>query len=811
MGFHTTIPVRHLLSSALAFALFQALPCSHAQQFAALHAPTNLAIEPAAASGNPALPTVELKGTVVDPQGMPVAGAQIHLLQQGVEVTSSVTNEEGHFAIHSYAGQYRLLATAPGMAARESEVDLNRTATSELKISLALAQANSSVEVVASAYRVEEQTSATKVPMRLLDIPQTVTTITQEMLRDRAVDSMQDALAYTPGVSQILGEGRRDQVSIRGMSSNNDMYVDGIKDDAGYYRDLSSTERIEVVEGPAAVLYGRGTSGGLVNRITKKPRLEGRLAELGYSLAGYGSQRGEGDIDTLALRPNLGLRSTGAWETGGSYRHFYQMDRYAFAPSLRWKPTPNQDLLFQFDRLRDERRPDRGIPSLNGKPAPVGVGTYYGYGESGGTVKADYIHSGVAMFTGDWKGKFGAWNLHDIYRQTGYETAFQGTLPTGVSNGKVTRYEYDGSALQRNRLNQFEGWRRFEWLGTKHLIVAGVEYGHQSVTSKRFTGTAAAVDLYNPAQVAPVLGTSPAQNDRFTGQVWAGYVQDEISFGKHWKTLLGLRMDDYRQSDWQLLKPANSIARRDTQPSPRIGLLYQPSENNTYYASWSHTFDPSGEGLSLTAAATNNSALLDPEKTDNYELGSKHQLLNGRLNATTALYRLNRTDIKVPDYTADPTGATYVNGGQLRTDGFESSLAGQFTRHWKMSGGWSWMDSYYVKNPTKSSGVVLTGHRAIMIPVNSGSLWQMYEVKPGFGIGLGAIAMNSRYASTTNLVKVPGYVRLDATAYYRTHRWDLNLHVENLANTHYYVSAQADQQIMPGSPVFVRAGVKFRY
>ena len=804
MGLNASSPVR-LIASTLLFAFaFDALP---AQQIARLE-PATLAAPSAASAAQPA---AQIRGLVLDPAGMPIAGAHLQLLQNGVEALATDSDAQGNFLFKQPAGSYRLLVTAPGMATHDEPVELASAALLDIKIQLHLAQASSSIEVVASSYRIDEQSSATKIPVRLLDIPQSVSTITQEMLRDRAVDSMQDALAYTPGVSQVMGEGRRDQVSIRGMSSNNDMYVDGIKDDAGYYRDLSNTERLEVVEGPAAVLYGRGTSGGLVNRITKKPRVEGTLSDLAYSFASYGSQRAEGDIDTLAFRPDLGLRSTGAWEDAGSFRHYYHMSRHAYAPALRWKPSANQDFLFQFERLRDERIPDRGIPSLNGRPAPVALGNYYGYALKNGSVPADFVHNGVSTLTADWKARFSAWNLHSIYRQTGYQNAFENTFASGVSNGKVSRSEYNSNTMQRNRIAQTEAWRRFDWLHMQHLLVAGIEYEHQSASRLRYTGTAPSVDLYNPAQLAPVLGTTLSQNDRFAGLVWAGYLQDEISMGKYWKALLGLRMDDFRQSDWQFSAPASSIARRDTQPSPRIGLLYQPNQNTTLYASWSHTFDPSGEGLSLTSAATNNSALLDPEKTDNYELGTKHQLLNGRINATTALYRLNRTNIKVPDYATDPSGATYINGGQLRTDGFEANLAGQINRHWKMTGGWAWMDSYYVNNPTKSSGVALTGKRAMLIPVNTGSLWQLYEIKSGFGLGLGAIAMNSRFASTSNLVRLPGYARLDATAYYRAHSWELNLHAENMANTRYYESAQSDAQIMPGSPVNLRATFRYRF
>jgi catecholate siderophore receptor len=380
-----------------------------------------------------------------------------------------------------------------------------------------------------------------------------------------------------------------------------------------------------------------------------------------------------------------------------------------------------------------------------------------------------------------------------------------------VSGGKVTRSEYNGTSNQENYFNQAEAWRRFRTLGIEHMLLAGVEYGHQYILRTQYTGTAAAVDLLNPAQVAPTLSSSINTYNNFKGQTVAAYAQDELSFAKHWKALVGVRFDNYRQSQHDLKTPANSTARADNAASPRVGLLYQPSPASTYYASWSHTFDPSGETLSLTAASTNNTAKLNPEKTDNYELGAKYQLLGGRFNANAALYRLERTDVKVPDYTADPSGTTYINAGTQRTDGFEVGASGSPMRHWRMNGGWSWMDAYYASNPTLSSGVSLQGKRAQLIPVNSGSLWQMVEFTRGFGAGLGAVAMNSRYAATDNLVRLPGYARLDASAYYRTRRWDLDAHIENLSNVRYYVSAQSDYQIMPGSPILGRLSLRIKF
>jgi catecholate siderophore receptor len=757
------------------------------------------------------VPRGTITGRVLDPQGHAIANAEVALLLDGTAVATTHTDANGLYRLRQPQGSFELIAAAPGMAATRQTVQLAAGQTTELDFTLQLAQASSSVQVTASGYQIETQSAASRIPIRPLDLPQTVTTVSQDAMRDRAVTSMQEALAYIPGVSPMLGEGRRDQVSIRGMSANTDQYIDGVKDDATYYRDLSNTESIEVVEGPAAVLYGRGTSGGLINRITKKPHNAGTLAELSTIDGSYGQKRVEGDVDTLLGSPKLGLRTTGAWENSGSFRHYFWLDRYAFAPTLRWRPTPNQDITVQVERLRDERLTDRGIPGVNGRPAPVKISNFYGYALTNGNVSADYLHNGITDSTFDWKGKLLGWNGHEIFRYAGQQNHFQNTLNTGVSNGQVTRSVYNIVTNQVNYFNQDEAWHRFRTRKVEHLFLAGIEYGHQFIYRNYAQGMAASVDLYNPKQIAPVLGTKLSSNYRFIGQTVAGYFQDELTLAKHWKALVGLRFDNYRQSQYDYIAPTKSVARADNAFSPRIGLLYQPSPITTYYVSWSRTFDPSGEALALTATSSNNTASLSPEKTDNYEVGVKSLLFSGRLTANAALYRLNHTDMKVPDYTADSSGSTYINAGTQRTDGFDLGFSGLVTPHWRMNGGWAWMDAYYANNPTLSSGVSLQGKRAQLIPVNSGSLWQLYEWNRGFGAGLGAIAMNSRYANTDNLVKLPGFARLDATAYYHARHWDLDAHIENLSNVRYYASAQNNYQIMPGSPVSGRVTFRLKF
>lgn len=750
----------------------------------------------AGAQGRPVI-----EGSIRDQAGAVVVGAEVRLVtSSGEAIAQTSSNGEGQFQLKMPAGACKCVLRVQKAGYASIENSLEKNPASPMSLTLSVEKTITEVTVQGdTGYRLEQQTAATKLPIRMLDVPQSVYTIPQDLLRDKAATSMRDALAGVPGVSQILGEGRRDQVSIRGFSANTDQYVNGVKDDALYYRDLSNTDHIEVVSGPAAVLYGRGSSGGLVNRVTKKPRLEGNMGELAFMGGSYGKKRVEGDFDTLLGTNTLGFRTTGAYEEGGSFRHYFGLNRYAFAPTLRWKPAENKEGFLQVERLRDERLTDRGIPSLNGLPAPVHISNLYGY------AAGDQIHSGVTAETGDWKQNLSnGWHLHEVVRHAGYLVGFQNTFANGLSGSKVLRSEYNGTQFQRNIFNQVEGWKRFHVAGMEHLLLIGAEYGRQTADRTQYTGTAASVDLYNPQQIAPVLATKVNTLNRFWGQTAAGYFQDQITLAAKWKALLGVRFDNYRQRQDDRTSANNDLGREDNAASPRVGLLYQPNVWSTIYTSWSHTFDPSGEGLSL---ATNN-AQLKPEQTDNYEVGAKFLLLGDRLTATTAVYRLDRTNIKTTDQ-SNPN--LLINIGEQRTDGAEIALSGKLAPHWRLTGGWAWMDAKIVSSNTLSNGVLTKGKRPQLIPVNSGSLWSVYELNNGLGFGLGVVGTGDRYAATDNLVNLPGFARADATIFYRTRRYDIDAHVENVGNHKYYETAQSDYQIMPGSPVDARVTVRMHF
>lgn len=751
---------------------------------------------------------------VVDAHGDVLPGCRIEATSASGTPLVTVTSAVGESTLPT-AGHYRLTIAHEGFATLTREVDSGGSQQT-LRLVLQVAQASETIAVQAEGYRASVATAATRMPTTLLETPQQVQVLTGELLRARGVESMKQAVEVVPAAGLQLGEGRRDNFFIRGFNAVNDMYLDGVRDDAQYYRDLSNTERIEVVEGPAAVLYGRGSSGGLINRVTKKPSMEGTLGELSYTAGSYGEQRGGADLDTVVpgTRKTLGFRLTGAAETEGSQRHFYWEDRYTFAPTLAWKPSEATTVTVQAERLRDDRLPDRGIPYLSstGAPASVPVGNFYGY--VGPLAGSNFIHSAVTDGTLDAKHAFAdGWTAHGVQRLAGYTTNFANMYATNVTpvaggDAQVGRGEYDGTQAWQTAYTNAEAYHSGHWARMSHTLLLGAEYGREATDSTQYNGPTnqMPVSLLHPGVVAPVLSTTLGRNNRFLGQTNALYAQDLIGFAAKWKALVGVRMDSSRQT-LELRPPTNTtqnLGRTDYAASPRVGIVYAARSWVSVYGNYSKTFDPSGEGLSLAV----NNAQLKPEVTENYETGAKLNLLGDKLLVTASLFRLDRTSIK----TTDPNNPlALLNLGEQRTDGAEIGFQGSPARHWQIFGGYAWLDGRIVSSNSLSNGVSLQGRRPAMSPLHNASLWTTYSFGNGWGVSGGMVARDAQFASTDNLAKLPGYARVDASVFYRRARYEVQGNLRNMGNIRYYDAAQSDFQIYPAAPINGTVTARWRF
>ncbi len=656
------------------------------------------------------------------------------------------------------------------------------------------------------SYNPPTATSATKIEAPLRDIPQTVNVVPQSLLRDQVAQSMQDALKAVPGVGFSHGDGQRDQVTIRGFSAIADQFVDGLRDDALYFRDLSNIEQIEVLKGPASVLYGRGSSGGLINRITKKPGVN--LSEVGLTLGRWNQRRGEFDLARAPQDGVVSYRLTGAVERADSYRDQQFLDRKALAASVLIKPSADTSVLLQADYLKDSRLTDFGIPAYQGRPVNVPPSTYYG---AANARDVDVSSAEVASLGATLNHRISeSLSLRNAFRYYDYSLDRSNTLVGSVNEKAMTASLTRGN-VQRDEsgfFNQTELTQKLELAGMKHQLLYGFEFGRQSKDLLSYSrANVATVSLLNP--VLPILPSridgKPAADNHSVFKVASLYLQDLVTITPQWKALAGVRYDRFQQDTHERQPGKPDLSRTDTAWSPRVGLVYQPSSAWSYYASWSKSFQPSGETFALAA----NNAQLAPEKTSSQEVGVKWDLPDGKASVTASLFKLERTNIK----SVDPTSNTVVPLGVQRTNGLELTFAGEIAPSWQVWAGYAFLDGEMTTSPAVDSGQPVQGKRPTLTPRQSANFWVTKALGHGFGLGGGLNYVGARFANPGNTVTLPGYTTVDAMAYYRMGPWDVQLKLNNLLNRRYIVAGHGSSPNLnlPGAPRSAQVVARYRF
>lgn len=663
-------------------------------------------------------------------------------------------------------------------------------------------------------YNPPTASSATKIEAPLRDIPQTVNVVPQSLLRDQGVRSMQDVMKSVPGIGLSHGDGQRDQVTIRGFTAIADQFIDGMRDDALYFRDLSNIEQVEVIKGPASVLYGRGSSGGLINRISKKPGINKN--EVGLTVGSWGQRRGEFDVARNFDDSGVAFRVTGAIERADNYRDQQFLDREAFSPSLSFKLGDKTKILLQAEYLSDRRLTDFGIPAYQGRPVAVSPGTYYG---AANAKNFDFSQSEVNALGFTLDHRFSnELSLRNAFRRYTYSLDRNNTnvgsvnetaLTASLNRGNVRRDE-DGF------FNQTELVQKASIGGMAHQILYGVEFGKQDKDQFfRSQANIATVSLFNPvAPVVPFNATATPSSDNLgILTTSSAYVQDLVTLSEKWKALAGVRYDAFEQ-ETQNRAGAITLSRTDKAWSPRAGVVYQPTQTQSYYVSFSKSFQPSGETFALAA----NNAQLAPEETTNKEVGAKFDFFDGKASATASLFRLERTNIK----STDPTRpGVLIPIGTQRTDGLELTFTGDLSHGWQIWSGYSYLDAEVTDSPTVDNSdnrtafrnVRIQGKRPTLTPKHSVNVWLTKFLGGGYRAGAGVNYVDDRFANPGNTVTLPAYTTVDAMAGYKVAGLDLQLNINNVFDRKYIVSGHgtAPNLNLPGAPRNVQLTARYTF
>ncbi|VVN08457.1 Ferrichrome outer membrane transporter/phage receptor [Pseudomonas fluorescens] len=652
-----------------------------------------------------------------------------------------------------------------------------------------------SAEAQADDPRVKLSSTATRTSTPVRYVPQAIDSIKTSNVANYGTNDIADALSGMPNVSSSA-DTRFDSLRIRGFDASNDFYLDGIRDDSQYKRDLHNIERVEVLKGPAAVLYGRGSQGGIVNRVSKMPEF-GRRSTIEAQAGSEDLRSLYADLSTdpsenISLRLNMGNMDENSFRDGVSG------NRQLFAPSMSWQLTPDLNWLVQYEYSRYNRTPDRGIPGVNGRPADVGRDTTYGNDHDFIDDKSQSLRSKLTYEIND------NWQLRQTLGVFKLDSDFDNTYLTGYTpaTNKVTRQHWQQDLTTRNVYNNVELEGGFDTFGLEHRLLTGIEIGSQRRDPKLYNAATGrtpgaqpvpSLDLYNPNRDLRHTGSMQVSSSSHTEvESRAVYVQDQLRLNDQWQLLGGLRYDTFDIESTNKLR--NISEDRDSHStSPRVGLVWTPLQNHSFYASWSKTFSPVGGGLiGITPGAAGNTNDLSPELTKQKEIGVKSDWFDDRLSTTLAIYDLELYNRR----TSDPNDPTLtVMSGLQRSRGIELTATGNIVGNWYMRGGVGLQDAKIEKD---NNG--LEGKRINNVAKHNGSLFLTWKPEMGWYGETGLTLVGQRYADNANTTVLPGYGRWDALLGYRFKDWDLRAALNNITDREYYASATSQYQIQPGAP-----------
>ncbi|CAN5479078.1 TonB-dependent siderophore receptor [soil metagenome] len=669
------------------------------------------------------------------------------------------------------------------------------------------AQAEAPVDrapIIVEGVRPDTVVGLGKISTTIVDTPQAISTISRDELDRRGVTTLTDALRIVPGISLGAGETswQGNNIILRGFTTRNDTFLDGMRDYGYYFRDPFNSESLEVLKGPGSVLFGRGSTGGIIHQVSKLPSLTA-ISDATIAVGTDDTQRATIDVGapigtTSAFRINaMGHVSSVADRDGARNR------RWGVAPSIAFGLGTSTRLFLSYLHQEENNRPDYGIPWFNGAPAKVKRDNYYGF-------DSDYLDTTVNIVTAKVEHDVSdAVMLRSQLRYSHDRRAFrtsEAVVPAGtpattpLEDITVTRNEFSGSSTDQFLQSQTDLTLYLTTGGLKHTIVAGLELGRELPRPTYvFHQGVITTNLANPPEQSFAETASYVRLRARTRADTVGiYAIDTIELGDRWMAIAGLRWDrfdaHYRSNGYTsagAVAATTDIDRVDSKASLRGSLIYKPAATSSIYLSYADSFNPSAEGIESLISAGRSVAQAnvkaDPEKGRIFELGTKWGLFDSRLLLTGSLFEIVKSNVRIPD----PLVAnTNTNGGRQRVRGLELEAVGQLTQAWSVRASYSYMDTETTRsdNPT-AGGSPRVGEELTIAPKHSAALETDYALTDRFAIGGGAIYQSSRLGQNTNasLLRAPGYTIFEARARYRLlDSLTVQANVYNLTDKLYY-------------------------
>ncbi|WP_223765530.1 TonB-dependent siderophore receptor [Corallococcus sp. AS-1-6] len=673
-----------------------------------------------------------------------------------------------------------------------------------------------SVEGETQKYNVTEP-SLTRLPRPLVDTPQTITVVPERVMEEQQATTLRDALRNVSGITVTAGEGGRqgDSFSLRGFSAQTDTLRDGVRDLGWFTRDTFNLEGVEVYFGPSSVLFGRGSTGGAINLVTKKAR-KGSFTDLRLSGGTAPIGRIEADVNQ-ELSDGIQFRVSAVGQLAGvAGRDVVKENRAGIAPSARFQLADKVALEVDYFYQHEDSVPDYGQPYFNGYPVSVTLdvprGNFYGVKDS--DAELVNVHIGTARLLADLGDTF---RLTNTLRYGGVDRFARPTAPRGLTPATnpttIGRQRFETSMENMYFADQLDVRGVFNTGFLKHTANFGLDVSREQRELGRVNLTTASgnlpADLFDPDPTPDLSGVNRVPGATNYSRQWnlGAYASDQIQVGKYVEVLGTVRLDNLH-SDYETHAATGDVAAFEQENSLfnwRVGLVLHPAENTSVYGMYGTSQNPSAE----LATLANDTVTLDPEKNETFEIGAKSDLIQERLSVNAALFRTNKLNARVPN--SDPDGPPTVLEGKQRVQGYALGIAGSPVRRWNVFANYTFLDA----SIREHSNDFLEGQRLVNTPKRSFSLWTTYAILDTLSVGGGATyqdvaTVNNPANATVVLSKVPNSWRFDAFASYSIKKVDLQLNVYNLTDKLYYDAYYGGQAVpADGVSALLSAHVRF--
>jgi catecholate siderophore receptor len=720
------------------------------------------------------------------------------------------------FAFFMFKPLYVSLVVAVALTPNQIQAEelISASSVTSSPLLLATVSANDIERItVRGAYFGKQNADALKTPTLLVDVPQSLSVITSEQIEEQSYQSLADILQYTPGASIGQGEGHRDQMTIRGQNTTADFFIDGLRDDVQYFRPLYNLERVEILRGSNALLFGRGGGGGIVNRVAKTASTKDTFTTLNANIDTVANTV-VGIDHNVALNTDQALRINAFYEHLDNNRDQYDGERFAINPTYSAELSDVTQLVLSYEYINDDRVVDRGVPSVDNKPLQGVNKTFFGSPTLNFTTLEAHVLKGLIAHQ-----LSETWSINATLQYADFNKLYQNLYPVNFDavQNNVSLDGYKDITERENLILQFNAVGQFDTGSIEHTLLVGAEHGNQDTSNnRRDTLFADSSDNqitlpFSDPLVIPTVGFTDFVRDTASEVIFSSlFIQDEIKLSAHFIIIAGVRYDSFDIDVTDEIEASNGsvdgnnglLGRKDTETSPRLGAIYKPSDDVSFYISLSKSFLPRSGDQFLSLSL--NSQALAPEEFENKEFGIKWNLSDS-LSFTTSVFEVTQENGIVTD-PSNPENAIITG---TKTKGIEIQLVGYVTEQWQINAGYSHLNS-------DETGRVVDGNLAnrilSQVPENMFTVWNHYQVDEKWALGLGLIHQSEQYTSLNNTTVLPDFTRVDAAIYYDiSATTKVQLNIENLLDEDYFPSAHNDNNISIGEPLNARVSVTYKF